>query len=394
MNEAALPQSTVHIAQADPDGILLVIHAGAGNRGKKDTPERRAQVEQDLNRALEAGYALLEQGAPAEDAVCAAIRVMEDAPEFNAGRGAALTSEGIVSMDSCLMTGIDGEVGSACGLTTSKNPINVARAIKEKTKHVMFAKPGNDLLKEWGIELCDSDYFITPARQESLREAQSNGDEWEKHGTIGAVARDSSGNIAAGTSTGGITNQMPGRVGDSPLPGCGTYANNDSVAISCTGIGEAFVKEVAAHQVSDRVLYAKEDPVEAAKAALDGVARHHGDGGMMVGTQLADGMKVLLVDDVMTAGTAVREVIPKLKAEANVEVVGLVLSVDRMEKTKDSDMSAVKAVEAEFGFPVLSIANVREIFDAAAKMKNPDGTPLLSHDIQQRAAAYLEEYGA
>ena len=188
-NEAALPQSTVRVAQADPDGILLVIHAGAGNRGKKDTPERRAQVEQDLNRALEAGYALLEQGAPAEDAVCAAIRVMEDAPEFNAGRGAALTSEGIVSMDSCLMTGVDGEVGSACGLTTSKNPINVARAIKEKTKHVMFAKPGDNLLKEWGIELCDSEYFITPARQESLREAQSNGDEWEKHGTIGAVAR-------------------------------------------------------------------------------------------------------------------------------------------------------------------------------------------------------------
>ena len=110
--------------------------------------------------------------------------------------------------------------------------------------------------------------------------------------------------------------------------------------------------------------------------------KDHGDGGWMVGTPLTDGMKVLLVDDVMTAGTAVREVIPKLKAEANVEVVGLVLSVDRMEKTKDSDMSAVKAVEAEFGFPVLSIANVREIFDAAAKMKNPDGTPLLSHDIQ------------
>ena len=110
--------------------------------------------------------------------------------------------------------------------------------------------------------------------------------------------------------------------------------------------------------------------------------KDHGDGGWMVGTPLTDGMKVLLVDDVMTAGTAVREVIPKLKAEANVE------------KTTDSDMSAVKAVEAAFGFPVLSIANVREIFDAAAKMKNPDGTPLLSHDIQQRAAAYLEEYGA
>ena len=113
--------------------------------------------------------------------------------------------------------------------------------------------------------------------------------------------------------------------------------------------------------------------------------KDHGDGGWMVGTPLTDGMKVLLVDDVMTAGTAVREVIPKLKAEANVEVVGLVLSVDRMEKTKDSDMSAVKAVEAEFGFPVLSIANVREIFDAAVKMKNPDGTPLLSHDKIGRA---------
>ena len=162
-NEAALPQSTVRVAQADPDGILLVIHAGAGNRGKKDTPERRAQVEQDLNRALEAGYALLEQGAPAEDAVCAAIRVMEDAPEFNAGRGAALTSEGIVSMDSCLMTGVDGEVGSACGLTTSKNPINVARAIKEKTKHVMFAKPGDNLLKEWGIEPSAPSHVTRPA---------------------------------------------------------------------------------------------------------------------------------------------------------------------------------------------------------------------------------------
>ena len=122
--------------------------------------------------------------------------------------------------------------------------------------------------------------------------------------------------------------------------------------------------------------------------------KDHGDGGWMVGTPLTDGMKVLLVDDVMTAGTAVREVIPKLKAEANVEVVGLVLSVDRMEKTKASDLSAVKAVEAEFGFPVLAIANVREIFDAAAKMKIADSTPLLSPAIQQRAAAYLEEYGA
>mgnify|MGYP002562925970 CR=1 FL=1 len=122
--------------------------------------------------------------------------------------------------------------------------------------------------------------------------------------------------------------------------------------------------------------------------------KDHGDGGMMVGTQLTDGMKVLLVDDVMTAGTAVREVIPKLKAEADVEVVGLVLSVDRMEKTKDSDTSAVKAVEAEFGFPVFAIANVREIFEAGQHIETADGTAYVTDEIKAAADAYLEQYGA
>ena len=122
--------------------------------------------------------------------------------------------------------------------------------------------------------------------------------------------------------------------------------------------------------------------------------KDHGDGGMMVGTQLADGMKVLLVDDVMTAGTAVREVVPKLKAEADVEIVGLVLSVDRMEKTKDSDLSAVKAVEAEFGFPVMAIANVREIFEAGRSIMTADGTPYVTDEIAAAADAYLAQYGA
>lgn len=122
--------------------------------------------------------------------------------------------------------------------------------------------------------------------------------------------------------------------------------------------------------------------------------KDHGDGGMMVGTQLADGMKVLLVDDVMTAGTAVREVVPKLKAEADVQIVGLVLSVDRMEKTKDSDLSAVKAVEAEFGFPVMAIANVREIFEAGRSIMTADGTPYVTDEIAAAADAYLAQYGA
>lgn len=280
MTTSSVSPVTTELAGSET-GITLIIHAGAGSRGKHSTPERIAQVELDLQRALDAGYQLLESGAPAHEAVVAAIHVMEDAPEFNAGRGAALTSDGIAQMDACLMTG-DGEVGAVTGVSTVKNPIDAARAVKEQTKHVLFADPTDAEIADWGVATESNEYFITEQRRQSLAEAQSGGDEWEKHGTIGAVARDSSGNIAAGTSTGGITNQMPGRVGDSPLPGCGTYANNDSVAISCTGIGEAFVKEVAAHQVSDRVLYAKEEPVEAAKAALDGVARHHGDGGMIV----------------------------------------------------------------------------------------------------------------
>ena len=282
MESDSLPTIKRLAARAGADDILLVVHGGAGSYGPADSPERRERIKIALTHALEAGYALLEQGAPAEDAVCAAIHVMEDAPDFNAGRGAALTSEGAVSMDACLMTGADGEVGSACGLTTSKHPIDVARAVKEQSKHVMFAKPGDELLDAWGIEQCDPAYFVTPARQEALQKAQATGDVWQKHGTVGAVARDVNGNVAAGTSTGGITNQMPGRVGDSPLPGSGTFASNDSVAISCTGVGEAFVKEVAAHQVADRVRFARQTPGEAATSTLDGIARHHGDGGMIV----------------------------------------------------------------------------------------------------------------
>lgn len=263
------------------DGILLVIHGGAGSRGKHSTPERRAQVETDLQRALDAGYEILSGGGSAEDAVVAAIHVMEDAPEFNAGHGAALTSDGIAQMDACLMTG-DGEVGAVAGVHTVKNPIDAARAVKYQTKHVLFANPRDEELKAWGVETRDPSYFITPQRQESLREAQANGDEWEKHGTIGAVARDVNGDIAAATSTGGITNQMHGRVGDTPLPGCGNFAKADTVAVSGTGIGEAFVKSVAGRQVSDRVEYAGQSPLEAASGALNEIDQHHGDGGLIV----------------------------------------------------------------------------------------------------------------
>ena len=281
MGTASSTSPVTAISAGSESGITLIIHAGAGSRGKRSTPERVAQVEKDLNRALDAGYALLEAGAPAHEAVIAAIHVMEDSPEFNAGHGAALTSDGIAQMDACLMTG-DGEVGAVTGVSTVRNPIDAARAVKEQTKHVLFADPTGDEIADWGIATEPNEYFITAQRRQSLAEAQSGGDEWEKHGTIGAVARDVNGLIAAGTSTGGITNQMHGRVGDSPLPGCGTFADQRTVAVSCTGIGEAFIKVVAAHQVSDRVRFAGESVHDAAVATLDEVAAHHGDGGMIV----------------------------------------------------------------------------------------------------------------
>ena len=231
MTTSSVSPVTTELAGSET-GITLIIHAGAGSRGKHSTPERIAQVELDLQRALDAGYQLLESGAPAHEAVVAAIHVMEDAPEFNAGRGAALTSDGIAQMDACLMTG-DGEVGAVTGVSTVKNPIDAARAVKEQTKHVLFADPTDAEIADWGVATESNEYFITEQRRQSLAEAQSGGDEWEKHGTIGAVARDAEGNIAAGTSTGGITNQMHGRVGDSPLPGCGTFANQSTVAVSC-----------------------------------------------------------------------------------------------------------------------------------------------------------------
>ena len=231
MTTSSVSPVTTELAGSET-GITLVIHAGAGSRGKHSTPERIAQVELDLQRALDAGYQLLESGAPAHEAVVAAIHVMEDAPEFNAGRGAALTSDGIAQMDACLMTG-DGEVGAVTGVSTVKNPIDAARAVKEQTKHVLFADPTDAEIADWGVATESNEYFITEQRRQSLAEAQSGGDEWEKHGTIGAVARDAEGNIAAGTSTGGIANQMHGRVGDSPLPGCGTFANQSTVAVSC-----------------------------------------------------------------------------------------------------------------------------------------------------------------
>ena len=278
-----------HIVSAgNEDGILLVIHGGAGKRVHDMTPEQKASTDAALQEALAAGYAKLEAGAPAEEAVIAAIHVMEDSPCFNAGRGAALTLEGRAEMDCCLMRG-DGSTGAACGLTSARHPIDVARAVMDKTPHVLFAEPSSEQLDAWGIEQIDNGYFVTEARQKALaefKERQAAGEPAPaadpRHGTIGTVARDVNGVIAAGTSTGGITGQQPGRIGDSPLCGAGTYCNQASVAVSCTGTGEKFIQEVAAYQVHARVTMAGESLEHAAGAMLEAVEDRGGDGGVIV----------------------------------------------------------------------------------------------------------------
>lgn len=263
---------------------LLVIHGGAGKRLREDPPEKQALADAAMRRALDAGMAKLVAGEPAIEAVIAALHVMEDAPEFNAGVGAALTADGKAELDACVMLG-DGSTGAATGLTTARHPVDVARAIMEQTPHVLFAEPTDEQLVGWGIELVDNDFFVTEERRLSLEETKALPDGgWKQpgHGTIGAVARDVHGNIAAGTSTGGCTNQQPGRVGDSPICGSGTYANQETVAVSCTGTGEYFVKEVAAHQVHSRVLWGGQTPAEAVEAMLVAVEDRGGDGGVIV----------------------------------------------------------------------------------------------------------------
>lgn len=274
------------IATVGGEGPLLVIHGGAGRRLHEMSPAQRAETDAALGRALAAGYELLAAGESAEAAVIAAIHVMEDAPCFNCGRGAALTLDGTAELDACLMLD-DGRTGAACGLTTARHPIDVARAVMERTPHVLFSEPAPELLDEWGIEQVENDYFVTPARAAALEEWKAlhaiGADRPEtRHGTVGAVARDACGRIAAGTSTGGITGQVPGRVGDSPLCGAGTYANETSVAVSCTGTGETFIRDVAAHQVHARVALGGQTPGEAASAMLAGIDAHGGNGGVIV----------------------------------------------------------------------------------------------------------------
>ncbi len=263
----------------------LLIHGGAGvMRRHEVTPEMDTAFRAGLDDALEAGAKVLAGGGQALDAVQAAVLVLEDNPNFNAGRGAVLTREGVAELDAAIMDGRDRRAGAVAQVRTVKNPIRAARHVMELSGRVMFAGPDVDeMAAQAGLEIVPPDYFITPRRQGELKRAMA-GDvlPMDRYGTVGAVAMDAQGNLAAATSTGGMNAKPPGRVGDSPIIGAGTYAENKSCAVSATGDGEYFIRASVARMICARVEMQKMSAAEAAQATLDEVKALGGTGGVIV----------------------------------------------------------------------------------------------------------------
>ena len=263
----------------------LVIHGGAGSeRIAHDDPAHEAQARAGLEEALAAGAAILERGESAIDAVETAARLLEENPCFNAGRGSVLTEQGEVELDAAIMDGRTRAAGAVSGIKTTRAPISLARRLMEHGPHVFLAGAAADRFAATsGLEQVANDFFILPERRRQLDEALAAGSAADpiKYGTIGAVAVDADGNVAAATSTGGITAKRWGRVGDSPLIGAGTYADNRAAAISATGSGEYFIRAVAAHEVAARIRLGCETLQQAIDGVLADIASLGGKGGLI-----------------------------------------------------------------------------------------------------------------
>jgi len=259
--------SCSHVQKDKRPEYVLVIHGGAGTILKKNmTDQQEAKYVEKLKEALMTGENILKNGGTSLDAVTKAIMVMEDSPLFNAGKGAVFTAEGQNEMDASIMDGQDLNAGAVAGVRHIKNPILAARAVMEESPHVMLAGEGAEAFAEKeGLEIVDTSYFFTENRWKSFLKAKTNA---EKHGTVGAVALDKYGNLAAATSTGGMTYKMKGRVGDSPIIGAGTYADNNTCAVSATGHGEYFIRNVVAYDISALMKYKRLSLSEAANEVI------------------------------------------------------------------------------------------------------------------------------
>lgn len=285
------------------DKFCIVIHGGAGTILKENmTDSLESAYREMLDSAVSAGYAILENGGEAIDAVTKVITILEDSPLFNAGKGSVFTHDGKNEMDASIMEGKTLKAGAVAELTHVKNPILLARTILEKSEHVMMVGPGAEqFARQEGIELVDSSYFYTEQRMEALQKAIKKEEEEKKAGgtkssslffdtyvkdnkfeTVGCVALDKHGNIVAGTSTGGMTNKRFGRIGDSPIIGAGTYADNQVCGVSCTGWGEYFIRSVAAYDIAAQVKYKGLSLEEACRETVQKkIPSMGGDGGVI-----------------------------------------------------------------------------------------------------------------
>jgi L-asparaginase / beta-aspartyl-peptidase len=276
------------VAAAPAPKWTLVIHGGAGiiERARLK-PEDDTATRVALALSLDRGSAILKAGGSSLDAVEAAVRVLEDDPHFNAGRGAVFTYDGVNELDAAIMDGRDRRAGSVTGITRTKNPVGLARAVMEHSPHVMLAREGADRFSvEQGLEQVDPSYFATTERRRQLDELKAKKLTWFdvdlKYGTVGAVAVDQAGHVAAATSTGGLTGKRWGRIGDSPIIGAGTYADDRACAVSATGAGEYFIREGVAHEICARVRFKREKIVTAASTVMAEVKALGGDGGVIV----------------------------------------------------------------------------------------------------------------
>ncbi len=306
LSACILSKADVDKSMSKPFG--LVIHGGAGVILRANlTPEMQAKYNASLTLARDTGYAILENGGTSLDAVVAAIKVLEDDPLFNAGKGAVLNANGMCELDSAIMDGKTLSAGAVAGIKHIKNPITLARDVMEKSPHVFLVGEGAEIFaKQLGYSFVDNTYFQTELRKKQLERAKqlevekktsASASLHEKagfvtvpdgyfiqtshYGTVGCVALDKAGNLAAGTSTGGMTNKKYGRVGDSPLIGAGTYASNATCAVSATGWGEYFIRVVLARDIAAQMEYKDTPLTQAAQNSLNKVAQLGGDGGLI-----------------------------------------------------------------------------------------------------------------
>lgn len=281
---------------------VIAIHGGAGTLSRVHiSAEQERAYHAALQQVLLAGQAVLAQGGTAMEAVCEAVRLLEDCPLFNAGHGAVFTAEATHELDAAVMDGTTLAAGAVAGVSRIRNPVQAARAVMQNGQHVLMVAEGAErMAQEAGLATVEPSYFSTPARHAQLLAAQARQagvvldhdgaaalagraiDEGHKMGTVGAVALDAHGHLAAATSTGGMTNKLPGRLGDSPLIGCGTYADDRTAAVSCTGHGESFIRVAAAHDVCARMAYGGASLESATQAVVhEALPAVQGTGGLI-----------------------------------------------------------------------------------------------------------------